>query len=296
VHTRQVAEYARRKRDLADYEKTLPAKQAAWEESLTLLPSWTVLEPTTLRARGGAVLKKQPDGSVLATGKNPSPVLYSITAPTRLTGITGVRLEVLPDPSLPAMGPGRAPNGNFVLNEFRVTAGPPGEPAKAMPVRLHKAVADFSQEGWPVAAAIDGNPETGWAVAPEFGQAHVAVFEAAEPFGLAGGTDLTFALDQRFPGRDHNIGRLRLAVTTAKPPLGLDVLPAKVAQVLAIDPDDRSAAQSKELTAYYESTDALLASLRKAVADYPRPGNERLPGAQDLAWALLNSPEFLFNH
>ena len=35
-------------------------------------------------------------------------------------GITGIRLEVLADKSLPAKGPGRAPNGNFVLNDFKV--------------------------------------------------------------------------------------------------------------------------------------------------------------------------------
>ena len=34
--------------------------------------------------------------------------------------ITGIRLEVFADPSLPAKGPGRSPNGNFVLSEFKV--------------------------------------------------------------------------------------------------------------------------------------------------------------------------------
>src|SRR5262249_19081272 len=137
---------------------------------------WTVLEPAKAVATRGPVLTKQADNSLLASGANPTPERYTVTANTSLTGITAVRLEVLPDPSLPVMGPGRAPNGNFVLSEFSVRAAPKGEPAKAAAVLLHKAVADFSQEGWPVAAAIDGNTGTGWAIAPQFGKPHVALF------------------------------------------------------------------------------------------------------------------------
>jgi hypothetical protein len=260
------------------------------------VPAWTVLHPTAVRSAGGATLTTKRDGSVLASGKNPHPEVYTVRARTALTGITGFRLEVLPDPSLPSHGPGRAPNGNFVLNEFRVSAAPSSDPAKATPVVLHRAVADYSQPEWAVAGAIDGNPQTGWAIDPAFGKAHVAVFEAKEPLRTAGGTTLTFVLDQQFAGRDHTIGRLRLSVTTGKPPLGIDALPDRIAHVLAVPAEKRTAAQKEELARYFRSQDAELASLSQALAEFPLPGDRRLLGAQDLAWALLNSPEFLFNH
>ena len=64
-----------------------------------------------------------------------------------------------------------------------------GEPAKIM---LQNASADFSQAGWDVRGAIDGNPGTGWAVSPEFGKPHPAVFETAEGSATeAGGTSAT---------------------------------------------------------------------------------------------------------
>ncbi|MCA9271019.1 MAG: hypothetical protein KDA41_21205, partial [Planctomycetales bacterium] len=61
------------------------------------------------------------DLSLLASGPAASVETYTITALTDLTAITGFRIEMLDDPSLPSGGPGRASNGNFVLLEFAVS-------------------------------------------------------------------------------------------------------------------------------------------------------------------------------
>lgn len=50
--------------------------------------------------------------------------------PLIASGITGFRLEVMLDPSLPANGPGWAGNGNFQLTEIEVRSVP--EPGAAM--------------------------------------------------------------------------------------------------------------------------------------------------------------------
>src|SRR5438445_1076241 len=223
-YARQMAEHARLQAAVAEHEKSLPARQATWEKTVKN-SIWTVLEPGSFKSAGGAVLTKEADNSLLASGKNPSPESYTVTAITRETAITALRLEVLSDRRLPAGGPGRAPNGNFVLNEFKVTAAPQADPGKGKPVALHKAVAHFSQAGSAVAGAIDGNPGTGWAVAPAFGATHRAVFEAREPVGFPAGTMLTFTLDQRFAGKDHNIGKFRISVSTAKGAIPLEGLP-----------------------------------------------------------------------
>lgn len=282
---------------LAAYEKDqIPAKQTAWEQSQGL-PVWQTLDPASLVSAGGATLTKQVDGSILATGNNPPTDAYTIVAKTDLAGITGVRIEVLPDESLAAKGPGRAPNGNFVLNEVRVTAGPAADAAQAKPVALQNAVFDFGQEGFPAALAIDGNAQgsSGWAVSPKFGEPHVALFETAQDAGAAGGTLLTIALDQQFGGQ-HTIGRFRLSVTTSKRPLRLQGPPAPIAAILAAAPDARTAEQKAELTKHYRSIDPELARLTALAAEANKqPEAYRLLGAQDLAWALLNSPAFLFN-
>jgi hypothetical protein len=294
-YNRVVAEYNKLAGDLAAYEKTLPAKQAEWEKGQKGA-TWITLDPATLKATGGAKLAKQPDGSILAGGKNPTPETYTVTAATKLAGITGVRLEVLTDPKLPSQGPGRAGNGNFVLNEFRVAVGPASDPAKAKPVALHKAQADFSQEGFPVANAIDGKLDTGWAVVPNTGKRHVAVFEPKEPLNVPAGSVLTFTLEQHFAGKDHNIGKFRLSLTTSKGPLSLEGPPEVIAKALAVPAAKRTPQQQAELAQFFRAQDAELARLQKAVDDHGKPGDPRLLGAQNLMWALLNSKAFLFNY
>lgn len=94
--------------------------------------NWTVLDPSSFLSANGATLTKLGDLSLLASGTSPQTDIYSVTATTTLTGITGIRLEALEDPSLPFNGPGRQPlNGNFVLSEFVVDISPVPEPTIA---------------------------------------------------------------------------------------------------------------------------------------------------------------------
>jgi Tol biopolymer transport system component/predicted Ser/Thr protein kinase len=84
--------------------------------------NWIVLTPTAATGTNGATLSILGDASILAVGTRPATSVYTVTASTNLTGITGFRLEMMEDASLPTNGPGRANNGNFALTEFQVDA------------------------------------------------------------------------------------------------------------------------------------------------------------------------------
>lgn len=284
---------------LEAYKKTLPAKVAAWAETAKSA-QWVPLDPAEFSTTNGAELVKLDDGSLLASGPN-GKGQYQVVVHTDLQGITALRLELLTDKRLPKNGPGRSPsNGNFVLSELSVTAAPKGEPDKAAPVKLSGAEANYSQQGYDVATAIDGKvapTSNGWATHPKTGENRVAVFQTAADVGYKGGATLTFTLDQQYQDGKHSIGRFRLLATTGARPVSLKGLPDAVTQVLAVPADKRSDEQKAALAAYYRQHDAKLQELKEAVARASQQlGQQRLIGAQDVTWALINSPAFLFNH
>jgi len=221
-----------------------------------------VWEPLTLveaRSEHGSVFEPQPDGSLLAVGESPYKDVYVLTFATQLSGITAFRLEVLPDPSLPGNGPGRFQNGNFVLNELELLVN--GQPAQ-----LKEPSASFEQEGWKVIGAIDGKPTSGgWAIAPEVGKSHSAIFQTAQDIGDGGETRLTFTLRQML-GKQHTIGRLRLMATTGQRPNTVHELPQNIADILAIDPGQRNDEQRGVLAAHYRSIAPELADVRQRVS------------------------------
>ena len=129
---------------------------------------------------------------------------------------------MLTDDSLPHKGPGRQDNGNLHVNEFYLKAAPKADPGDAKMLDIAHAKADFDQQGWTIAMAIDRKPDTAWGIYPEVGKPHTGVFEFKQPAGFDGGTVLTFELQQTH-GEGHLIGRLRLSATTAALPVPLDV-------------------------------------------------------------------------
>jgi hypothetical protein len=290
-----------------EYGKTLDDKQKAWEAGLrTMKPTeWTTVEvhratsqhgPPATRAPG-ATLTVGKDMAVTASGKQDSRDLYTVVgladpgAP-----VTAIRLEALSDPALPAKGPGRAENGNFVLSEFRVNARPLDRPdVNAPPVKLTAVAQTFEQAGFGTAKAVDGDRASGWAVSPQFGRDHAAVFKFDKPVGSAAGVALTVQLDHEYQqSPNHVIGKFRLAVTTdPNPRLGSALTPEQTA-VLATPPEARTADQKAKFRALYLAQDKEYQRLQADVANVP-PADARVLGAQDLVWALINSPAFLFN-
>lgn len=77
----------------------------------------------------GPTLTPQGDNRVLASGANPEYAKYALAGQVPFGGITGIRLETIPDPSLPAGASGRGDNGNYVIVEFAADATPVPEPA-----------------------------------------------------------------------------------------------------------------------------------------------------------------------
>jgi hypothetical protein len=249
----------------ATLETTTPelAKaQAAWEaEAKRDLGKWSALVPTSAKTESGSKLQVESDGTVVAAGKAAESDTYTLSFRVDRKAITALRLDVLPDPKLPSGGPGRAGNGGFVLNEFTATVA-------GQPVVLANASASYSQAAWDVAGAIDGNPQSGWAVMERVGRASHAVFETKADLGDATTFPLTIRLVQNYGG-SHTIGRFRISATEAKRPVkagGDEAMPLSVRVALAIEPAKRSKEQAAAVAVHYRLIAPALEPTRQALA------------------------------
>ncbi len=212
------------------------------------------LENLSIKGPDGVTFSPQEDGSYLGGGANPATAKYTIEATSAAQNVTGIRIEVLPDDSLGARGPGRVKHGNFVLNEVRLYAAGEAKWEAGDRQPLVAATANHSQDGWPVANAIDGvegegRNGTGWAVGPEYGKPHSATFALARPIDNAKG-HLQIVLNQTY-GTQHTIGRFRVSAVTGKlPGAGMPDDIAKLALA-----DSRDAKANEQLAAYFQTRD-----------------------------------------
>ena len=244
---------------LAAPEAKLDAEQAEWEQSATKIPdvNWKRVEVLQMSSTGGALFATEKDGVLKVSGPNAAADVYTLTVHADLKQVTGIRLEVLPDPSLPASGPGRSANGNLVLTDVQIqTVGADGKTSNKEKIKA--ASADFSQAEFPVANAIDPDPKTGWAIFPEVGKPHHAIFELmspatppapAAPQSIA--MTVTLAFQSQFP--QHQAGRIRISVTDAVNPHAKQQLPENIRQILALALESRSKDQQAALRTYYRA-------------------------------------------
>ena len=209
-------EHAPLANSLAKFEREqLPGRFAKWAANAPAVPEfdWLVLDGIEAKSKEGATFQRKPDGSLLATGTNAEKDTWTFTTSAVSGQVTAVRLEALADASLKKKGPGRADNGNFALSNLRVLARSTDTNSKPVAVKLVNPRATFEQNktSLSVASAIDTNKSSGWAVDPQFGKDHAAVFEFEKPASFSNGTVLIFELEFNNNAR-HAIGRPRLSV------------------------------------------------------------------------------------
>ena len=314
------------------------SQQPRWEQYLDLSTPWHPLEVKVQRAAGVTKLETLPDGSLLATALPDGKLAsgnYQLMAKSPLANITAIKLEMLADDRLPSNGPGLAPDGNFVLSEFVVNLQANGKRgrANAMPLTFKGPKADFEQNQFPITEALRrGNRDRGWAVSPETGQRHEAIFPLDKVAKLEGDS-LSIQMISNFQNGRYNPGRFRLWVTDSPAPrFGVSAEIAAALRAPVQNPQQKAALSAHFLNQSrdYQAQKRLLANARRPVApdaqllaleaahlESQKPividpkllqlrrdaglsaaqiAQRRLTAAQDLTWALINSPAFLFNH
>lgn len=308
--------------------------QAAWLAEQLSNVNWYPVSVLNFEATTGRKFNILEDRSILLQAGSGKEV-YTVNTRTDLTGVTHVRLELLPHPSLPRNGPGLAKHANLVLTELEIEMAHPETPDDWKKIEVASAIANHEQQGYPVAKTFDGNLEraNGWAIMGSEGKANWATYQLQSPIGFTGGVLLRFKLHQNHDDQ-HQIGRFRLSLSRDHN-IGLG-LPEPLITELAKPEEQRSADIKKQLTSAFQKSDKTFRDLKAAYqaaqapikvdpeitrlreklkrVSLPLPEdtrlmqlsaditmsqkqleNSRLTATQDLAWALINSPAFLFN-
>jgi mono/diheme cytochrome c family protein len=206
-------EVDRRRRNLA-------TKRDAWLADMRAKAApWVTPAPSRVLSRKHATLTVQDDLSVLATGDAPNNDVTEIDLPLDRSGVTAIRLEVLPDPSLPRDGPGRAPLfsvGDFILTEVEAAVALPDGTSRK--ITIADASESFCEPGKPAKLAIDGVPDSGWSIRGGVGRAQAAVFAFSSPIDAPPGSTLKVTLHQ-FGIHQLTLGRFRVSITDRPGPV-----------------------------------------------------------------------------
>lgn len=221
---------------------------------------WQIVKPASMKTNS-PLLTLQPDDSIFVSGDITKSDEYQLQFAGKWGGVTGVRVEALPDERLPRGGPGavyyEGALGDFTLSEISATAD--GKPA-----RFVKASQTYASGGFNALAAIDGNPQTGWGVDGGQGKRHVAVFVFDKPLEESvKDLQIKMIFERHFAA---DIGRFRLSVTRSPNPEARDTLPA-IEKLLLIPDDKLTADERKGLREEFYLRTPLLETARKEIND-----------------------------
>jgi hypothetical protein len=253
---------------------------------------WRLGKLVSAEAKSGRSFAPLDDGSLLAVGVAADRDSYTFVIDAPLKTVAALRIDAIADASLPRGGPGRAANGNFALSNLTVSAAPisaKSKPAaKPTAIKLVNPRADFSQASPSllVEHAIDANGSTAWAVDPQVGTSHAAVFDFDKPVQHEGGVRLTVKLEF-INNAKHSIGRPRISfadapgekaepVTADRDPVDADGEPRRrVTEILVKPAAQRTDGEKSELAALHRKFDegwrALDTVVRRLDAEKPAP-------------------------
>ena len=277
--------------------KNLEKKFAGWQQTQrSRASSWSVVRPKKMETNLPK-LTSLADGSILSTGDITKRDVFALTFDLSAlqTPLGSLRLEALPDESLPAGGPGRAyyegRKGDFFLSEVVVTHN-------GNPVNIRAASHSFGKIsiGSGSAAAgnvIDGKGSTGWSTAGREGEPHQLVLNFSQPIKPMQRSELKIEmiLERHFAA---SLGRFRFSVTSNAKATAQQ-MPVEIEQLLSSGHKTLTPRDLATLRRYYLSIAPETAQARKAINKL-RKQLPRFPITMVMRERQDNNPRKTFRH
>jgi hypothetical protein len=208
------------------FAKWLERQRAAFSKEGV---AWQAPADEKVSAKENAEFRRLDDGSWLVSGGTAAKETYTVESRPAPGLLTALRLEALPDDSLPNKSLGRAFNGNFVLSAFEVRLRTADGKTTNLP--LVKAESDYDQPGWSIAKLAPApmakgkpkkaeNTKAGWAIGGNLAENRVprkAIFTIA-PVTIPPDAKLIVTMRHDAVSA-HSIGRFRLSLSGQDPKL-----------------------------------------------------------------------------
>ena len=213
----QTATLAETEKSILEKSKDLSAEYEQWlARERTILDSenyWLVTEP--VEVKGGSAdstFSALPDRSILFGGGIPLNDTHRLTVKTaHPVAIKSIRLEALPHPTLTEGSLSPSFNGDFLLSEIRLLRN-------GKLIAFQSANATLETTDRPAAAAIDGEPLSGWSVGGGKSNPVSAAFTLTETLTLDPADEIEIALAYLSREEQYLIGRFRVSLSVGDIP------------------------------------------------------------------------------
>ena len=223
---------------------------------------WHVVKFDDIKIDSKSNVALQADGSYLLDG-NPDKDQYTLETAIPIGNVTAIKIETIPDTTLPGKGAGRADNGNFVLTHVRSYFANGRKPTNEDSIGFSHATADFSQTSLDANQVLDSDAKKGWAVAGQIDKPHAITLLLSAPLKNDGTGIWQLVLDQQYGGK-HTIGRFRVSVRTGSDPR--ELLPPDVLAAVETPVEKRTAAQTTALAEHVARRDPATKKLLDQIA------------------------------
>ena len=197
-------------------------------------------------------------------------VLWNRTDGDSAARLSGFRLALLDEKREPVWQQEvkDAPHPN---SEFSVSS--------ARAISFAAAYSDHAQEKFEAASILDNKDvnEKGWAIAPQFGQAHALTLVPRAPVELTANSTLTLTIEQLSKHEYATVGRFRFATTSDPRAAEYGRTPAPVLAILKTPADQRSDSDRSEVTRHYLTIAPALTTERGQLAGLKKQLEEVKP-------------------
>ncbi|MFN3729203.1 MAG: PSD1 and planctomycete cytochrome C domain-containing protein [Fimbriimonadaceae bacterium] len=237
----------------------------------------------------GATTTWGPSGIITASQLNPDKDVHRVKLDGAPAEVATIRIEAIPESTLPNHGPGRATNGNFVLSGLVVRSG-------AREVPIASVHASHSQPNFLPERLAKARDVDGWAVVDQLGKRHRLAMVLADP--IPAGTPFEVDLEFKSVHAKHSLATYRLDVSPSKD-AGAWVLTDEQAASVREHPEshlvlDLYRRKSRELAPLREEIASLEAQIGQVERSIPtaRVMRDKSPDGPLVAW-IRDRGEFL---